>query len=618
MARISSTLRASVLYGLLAVASAEAALSPTPKPRPLRLRSPQADHSESESDPATITAVSECHLHGTVQYCQAGTTEFRISGTATASSYTDCHNHGAETFCMAPTGEVQIFAAEAAQTTTPTPTRADSTSSSITAVSDCHAHGSTLFCMAGTAEYEVHTTVTATQDIPPAYTGCHSHGTETFCIGPDGEEVELHPAGEEEEEDGSGGQNCHFHAGVEHCVGSSGEEEEHSCERVDRDYNIRLRVGLLFVMLVTSSIGVFGPILVASYVSPSHPVFTVLRQFGTGVIISTAFVHLYTHATLMFENECLGELTYESTASAILMAGLFLSFLVEYSGNRLIQWRESKAKAKEGSIESGADADAAPAAARTDMVNIVVLEAGVIFHSLLIGLTLVVAGDSFFLTLFAVIVFHQMFEGLALGTRIAALGRPCPTSAPETPGHGQAFPNGHNHAHGHEHYHAQDDQTVDDHPAEPADPKAAAATQPSATSKEQEPASGAPSVSNDPAAASGQKLRGGGSSSTITSVPLSKKLLLAVAFALVTPVGMAIGIGVLRQFNGNDPSTVVAIGTLDALSAGILIWVGVVEMWAHDWMLGGEMTRAGPARTALGLVALVVGMALMSLLGKWA
>lgn len=87
-----------------------------------------------------------------------------------------------------------------------------------------------------------------------------------------------------------------------HCVGGSGEEEEHSCERVDRDYNIRLRVGLLFVMLVTSSIGVFTPILVASYVSPSHPIFTVLRQFGTGVIISTAFVHVSNYPTVYHNN----------------------------------------------------------------------------------------------------------------------------------------------------------------------------------------------------------------------------------------------------------------------------------------------------------------------------
>ncbi len=83
----------------------------------------------------------------------------------------------------------------------------------------------------------------------------------------------------------------------------------------------------------------------------------------------------------MFENECLGELAYESTASAILMAGLFLSFFIEYAGNRLIQWHESKARSASVEAAGHSHGDASPAA-RTDMVNIAVLEAGVIFHSL--------------------------------------------------------------------------------------------------------------------------------------------------------------------------------------------------------------------------------------------
>jgi zinc transporter 1/2/3 len=148
-----------------------------------------------------------------------------------------------------------------------------------------------------------------------------------------------------------------------------------------------------------------------------------------------------------------------------------------------------------------------------------------------------------------------MFEGIALGTRIAALG------------HGATF----SHAQ-HSHMHAHD---------APAPAPSFDRTQPS-------------------------------------SVPLSKKLFLAAGFALVTPIGMAIGIGVLEKFNGNDPSTLIAIGTLDALSAGILIWVGLVEMWAHDWMLGGELTDANALTTTLSLFGLITGMVLMSLLGKWA
>ena len=138
---------------------------------------------------------------------------------------------------------------------------------------------------------------------------------------------------------------------------------------------------------------------------------------------------------------------------------------------------------------------------------------------------MVVAGDTFFITLFIVILFHQMFEGIALGTCIAEL------------------------------------------------PKAAAST--------------------------------------------LQKLIMAGTFALITPIGMAIGIGVLNQFNGNDPSTIIAIGTLDALSAGILAWVGIVEMLARDWM-HGKMLTAGLVRTISALFALVAGLVLMSVLGKWA
>jgi zinc transporter 1/2/3 len=99
---------------------------------------------------------------------------------------------------------------------------------------------------------------------------------------------------------------------------------------------------------------------------------------------------------------------------------------------------------------------------------------------------------------------------------------------------------------------------------------------------------------------------------------MAKKMALASAFALVTPVGMAIGIGVLDVFNGNDPKTIVAIGVLDAFSAGILLWVGVVEMWAADWVYGGGMADASALVTSLGMGGLVSGMVIMSVLGKWA
>lgn len=312
-----------------------------------------------------------------------------------------------------------------------------------------------------------------------------------------------------------------------------------------------MRVGLLFVILVTSAFGVFMPILTTRFnlISQNNIIFTILKQFGTGIVISTAFVHLFTHADLMFGNQCLGELEYEGTTAAIFMAGLFLSFLVDYLGARFVAWRQAKAASSSTEAAAVATHDSktsavpssnssaevhvhahshGPLAASTplgDKINVLNLEAGIIFHSILIGITLVVASDGFFITLFIVILFHQMFEGIALGTCIAEL------------------------------------------------PSAAASTM--------------------------------------------AKCVMAGVFALITPIGMGIGIGVLRHFNGNDPSTIVAIGTLDALSAGILAWVGIVEMLARDWM-GPRLMSAGAVRTACAMAGLVSGLVLMSVLGKWA
>jgi zinc transporter 1/2/3 len=346
-----------------------------------------------------------------------------------------------------------------------------------------------------------------------------------------------------------------------HCVGGSESESEPSCGATERDYNIRLRVGLLFVLLFTSGFGVFLPILTTRFnlIGHTNIIFVILKQFGTGVVISTAFVHLFTHAELMFANSCLGELQFEGTTAAIFMAGLFLSFLIDYLGARFVQWRQSKRVVESPEIAAiGSDqesatkstASATPHHAHGSMhqaspmeakINVYNLEAGIVFHSIckfatsrwktstntppVIGITLVVAGDSFFITLFVVILFHQMFEGIALGTCIAEL------------------------------------------------PKAAAGT--------------------------------------------LHKCIMAGLFSLITPIGMAIGIGVLNEFNGNDPSTIVAIGTLNALSAGILAWVGIVEMLARDW-LHGRLLNAGMIRTACALIALIAGMVLMSVLGKWA
>ena len=59
-----------------------------------------------------------------------------------------------------------------------------------------------------------------------------------------------------------------------------------------------------------------------------------------GIIISTAFVHLMTHAQLMWSNSCL-KIKYEGTGASITMAGIFIAFIIEYIALRIVNARDT-------------------------------------------------------------------------------------------------------------------------------------------------------------------------------------------------------------------------------------------------------------------------------------
>ena len=61
-----------------------------------------------------------------------------------------------------------------------------------------------------------------------------------------------------------------------------------------------------------------------------------------------------------------------------------------------------------------------PAKFRMMNLNITLLEGGILFHSIFVGMTISITTDGF-ITLLVAIIFHQFFEGLGLGSRIAAV-----------------------------------------------------------------------------------------------------------------------------------------------------------------------------------------------------
>ncbi|CAG8815159.1 20845_t:CDS:2, partial [Dentiscutata erythropus] len=66
---------------------------------------------------------------------------------------------------------------------------------------------------------------------------------------------------------------------------------------------------------------------------------------------------------------------------------------------------------------------------RSQIIGISILEFGICMHSLIIGMALSVAGDEF-VPLFVALIFHQLFEGLGIGSRVAELKFPPNSYAP--------------------------------------------------------------------------------------------------------------------------------------------------------------------------------------------
>ncbi|KZT18786.1 Zinc/iron permease [Neolentinus lepideus HHB14362 ss-1] len=76
------------------------------------------------------------------------------------------------------------------------------------------------------------------------------------------------------------------------------------------------------------------------------------------------------------------------------------------------------------------------------VVGILVLQLGIMIHSLVIGLTLAITSGGGFTSLVFAIIFHQLFEGLSLGIRIAQMSTSSPSDS-----HLHKNSDGHNHEH---------------------------------------------------------------------------------------------------------------------------------------------------------------------------
>ncbi|KAI8524749.1 hypothetical protein RHMOL_Rhmol13G0173400 [Rhododendron molle] len=86
-------------------------------------------------------------------------------------------------------------------------------------------------------------------------------------------------------------------------------------------------------------------------------------------------------------------------------------------------------------------------------------------------------------------------------------------------------------------------------------------------------------------------------------------------FSLTTPTGIGIGIGISNIYNEYSPTALIVEGVLNSASAGILIYMALVDLLASDFMNPNLQINF---RLQLGSnVALLIGACSMSILAKW-
>ncbi|KAK3309370.1 Zinc/iron permease [Chaetomium strumarium] len=159
------------------------------------------------------------------------------------------------------------------------------------------------------------------------------------------------------------------------------------------------------------------------------------------------------------------------------------------------------------------------------MLQCVLLEAGILFHSVFIGMALSVATGPTFAVFLIAISFHQSFEGLALGTRIAALH--FPRSSP-------------------------------------------------------------------------------------------RPWLMVLAFGATTPIGQAIGLFVHRFYDPMSQTGLLMVGVMNAISSGLLLFAGLVQLLAEDFLTEKSYKTLKGRRRVNAFLAVIGGAALMAAVGAFA
>ena len=208
------------------------------------------------------------------------------------------------------------------------------------------------------------------------------------------------------------------------------------------DYNVNLHIGAIFIILVTSFLGVAIPLVGKFAKRYAIPEFGLAlgKYFGVGIIIACALVHMLQPASQSLVSPCLGyafSQDYQAyaflfaTIAIFAMHGLDVTLVscVRQHIKQVEKMEDDEEQQQKGreSLSEQVHHDHFQhhhhvSTQEQNPIEITLealfLEFAFTVHSIFIGLAVGVSNDTFN-SLLTALVFHQLFEGVALGSRLA-------------------------------------------------------------------------------------------------------------------------------------------------------------------------------------------------------
>ncbi|KAF2674211.1 Zinc/iron permease [Microthyrium microscopicum] len=94
--------------------------------------------------------------------------------------------------------------------------------------------------------------------------------------------------------------------------------------------------------------------------------------------------------------------------------------------------------------------------------------------------------------------------------------------------------------------------------------------------------------------------------------------LMALAYGMTTPIGQAIGLAIHGMYDPASETGLLSVGIMNAISSGLLLFAGMVELLAADFLSEESFQTLKGRRRYQACASVVGGALLMALVGAWA